>query len=65
MLPLPCFPRYIKIIDAESMLTMNEQARIAHVTSVFRDANKAKSGCIVFDGVERIVELIDTGTVMK
>lgn len=52
---------YIKIIDAESLITLNEAQRIQRVTSIFHDAQKAESACIVFDSVERIVELIDTG----
>ena len=53
---------YIKIVEAKDLLRMQDSQKIGFIADLFTDARKAKSAFIVLDDIERIAELILTGS---
>ncbi|CAB75779.1 Vesicular-fusion protein sec18 [Schizosaccharomyces pombe] len=54
------FP-FVKLVSAESMVGMNENARVAHVNRVFEDSYKSPLSVIVVDEIERIIDWVPIG----
>ncbi|EEB05324.1 secretory pathway protein Sec18 [Schizosaccharomyces japonicus yFS275] len=54
------FP-YIKLLSANSMVGMNEGARIAHISRVFEDSYRSPLSVIVVDDIERIIDWVPIG----
>lgn len=54
------FP-FIKLIAPESMVGMNEHAKIAYLNKVFNDSYKSPLSIIVVDSIEKIVEWVPIG----
>lgn len=54
------FP-FIKLIAPESMVGMNEQAKIAYMNKVFLDSYKSPLSIIVVDSIEKIIEWVPIG----
>lgn len=54
------FP-FIKLISADDMLEMGEQAKVGYIRKVFSDAYKSPMSCVIIDGLEQIVEWTPVG----
>lgn len=54
------FP-FIKLVSAENMVGMTEQAKIAYLNKVFSDAYKSPMSIIVVDSIEKIIEWVPIG----
>ena len=48
------FP-YVKLISPESLVGLNEPAKVQSIIKVFNDAYKSPSSIIVVDNIERLV----------
>ncbi|KAH6656273.1 P-loop containing nucleoside triphosphate hydrolase protein [Truncatella angustata] len=54
------FP-FIKLVTADDMLELSEQAKIGHLKRIFSDAHKSPNSCIILDGLETIIEWTPVG----
>ena len=48
------FP-YIKVVSAETMVGLSEQAKISAIQKVFQDAYRSKISAIIIDSIERLL----------
>ncbi|ORX62979.1 AAA-domain-containing protein [Hesseltinella vesiculosa] len=55
------FP-FIKLISADSMIGMTENAKINRINKVFEDAYRSTFSVVVIDNIERLLDYVSVGT---